>query len=119
MRNKDKRLMSSGKEDLDPLYVVFEQHLFNFQDSDINRKVFIQNVVEEYLKYLRRTKRTIPKIMETQVIEELSAQVNTMLVKKIYGCSQGTSLKDAIPATVKRRPGSRSSRSSKSRTKTS
>ena len=70
----------------DPLYVIFEQHLFTFQDSDADRKAFIGNVVSEYLTYLRKMNIIIPHALENAVIEELGNQVNTMLVKKIYGC---------------------------------
>lgn len=74
----------SGNQD--PLYAIFEQHLYNFQDSSIDRKTFIVQVVQDYLTHLRRLKIAIPKTYEPYIIEELSAQVNTMLVKKIYGC---------------------------------
>src|SRR6478672_11730551 len=70
----------------DPLYVIFEQHLYNFQDSEIDRKTFIGNVVKDYVAHLRKLDITIPKALEGPVLEELSTQVGTMLVKKIYGC---------------------------------
>jgi hypothetical protein len=71
---------------LDPLYVIFEQHLFNFQDPDTDRKSFIGNVIADYFKHLRKLNITVPRSLEQPIIEELAAQVNTMLVKKIYGC---------------------------------
>ncbi len=37
------------RTEMDPLYVIFEQHLFNFQDSDADRKTFIGNSVTDYL----------------------------------------------------------------------
>ena len=70
----------------DPLFTIFEQHLYNFQDSEIDRKTFIGNVVQEYLSHLRKLKIVIPRSMEAAVVEELTSQVNVMLVKKIYGC---------------------------------
>jgi hypothetical protein len=78
------RTARPGNED--PLYAIFEQHLYNFQDSNIDRKTFIVQVVQDYLTHLRRLKIAIPKNYEPYIIEELSTQVNTMLVKKIYGC---------------------------------
>ncbi|MBN23169.1 MAG: hypothetical protein CL678_17925 [Bdellovibrionaceae bacterium] len=69
----------------DPLYVIFEHHLFNFQDSNIDRETFILNVIKEYLSFIRRQKISIPIEIETHITEELFAQVNTMLAKKIYG----------------------------------
>jgi hypothetical protein len=72
-------------EQLDPLYVIFEQYLYNFQDSEVDRKTFVTKVVEEYLTWLRRRKIAVPKSLEPVIIDELCAQVRNMLVKKIYG----------------------------------
>lgn len=69
----------------DPLYTIFEQHLYNFQDSEADRKTFIGQVVADYLTYLRRAGIVVPPQMEALMIEELAHQVNSMLVKKIYG----------------------------------
>jgi hypothetical protein len=70
----------------DPLYAIFEQHLYNFQDSNIDRKTFIGQVIQDYLTHLRKLKITVPKHFEPHIVEELSVQVNSMLIKKIYGC---------------------------------
>lgn len=74
------------KDEIDPLYVIFEQHLYNFQDSELDRKTFIGNIISEYFAYLRQKKIVVPKSLEPAIAEELYAQINTMLVKKIYGC---------------------------------
>ena len=87
----------------DPLYVIFEQHLFNFQDSDIDRKTFIGNVVQDYLSHLRKLDITIPKPLEQPVVEELCTQVNTMLVKKIYGCLSIGEYQQKVPVAAKRK----------------
>lgn len=71
---------------VDPLYVIFEQHLFNFADPDSDRKTFISQVVSEYISYLRKNNIIVPKSLEQPIVEELGTQVNTMLVRKIYGC---------------------------------
>ena len=71
---------------IDPLYTIFEQHLFNFQDPNSDRETFIQGIVKEYLSRTRQMGLSVPKEWEHDIIEELSFQVNTMLVKKIYGC---------------------------------
>lgn len=81
---KNRKAKEAGQ--LDPLYVIFEQHLYNFQDSDSDRKTFIGNIIVEYLTYLRKMNVVVPKSLEQPIIEELATQVNTMLVKKIYGC---------------------------------
>ena len=77
--------MKPDQQHIDPLYVIFEQHLYNFQDSDSDRKTFIANVVAEYLTFLRKRNIAVPKSLETAIIEELGSQVHTMLIKKIYG----------------------------------
>lgn len=87
----------------DPLYVIFEQHLFNFQDSEIDRKTFIGNVVQDYLSHLRKLEITIPKPLEQPVVEELCVQVNTMLVKKIYGCLSITEYQQKVPTAHRRK----------------
>lgn len=79
--------MKPTQSSADPLYVIFEQHLYNFQDSDPDRKTFIENIVQDYLSYLRKMRITIPRSLEHSIVEELVTQVNTMLLKKIYGCS--------------------------------
>lgn len=71
---------------IDPLYVIFEQHLFNFADPDSDRKTFIAQVVSDYISYLRKNNIIVPKSLEQPIVEELGTQVNTMLVRKIYGC---------------------------------
>lgn len=73
-----------AKNDL--LYTIFEQHLFNFQDPNSDREEFILTIVKDYLTQLRKLGLSVPKEMEEMIFEELFFQVNTMLVKKIYGC---------------------------------
>ncbi len=72
-------------DNIDPLFVVFEHHLFSFTDSNIDRKGFIAQVVGDYLNFLKKNHILVPITLEKYVIEELSIQVNTMLIKKIYG----------------------------------
>ncbi len=105
MRATSKKIMtgSSPSTKMDPLYVVFEQHLFNFQDSDSDRKTFIANVVIDYLTYLRKLNITVPKSLEQPIVEELSEQVNTMLVKKIYGCYDIEEYQKSLASTLKKR----------------
>ena len=77
-------MTSLAKNDL--LYTIFEQHLFNFQDPNSDRQTFILTIVKDYLTQLRKLGLSVPKELEEQIFEELFFQVNTMLVKKIYGC---------------------------------
>ncbi|NDD92183.1 hypothetical protein EBZ37_08870 [bacterium] len=95
---------SSPKTDkIDPLYVIFEQHLYNFQDSDSDRKTFIYGIVSEYLLFLRQKNIAVPKSLEAAISEELAEQVNTMLTKKIYGCLSIEDFQKDIPKTRKKR----------------
>ena len=71
---------------MDPLYVIFEQHLFNFADPNIDRKTLILKIVSDYLNFLRKRNISVPKSLEQPIVEELAIQVSTMLIKKIYGC---------------------------------
>lgn len=88
---------------LDPFYVIFEQHLYNFQDCDLDRKTFVNNVLQDYLSYLRKLNITVPKSLEQPIVEELSVQIHTLLVKKIYGCLSIQDYQKRIPSAAKRR----------------
>jgi hypothetical protein len=92
---------------MDPLYVIFEQHLFNFQDPEIDRKTLILRIVTDYLDYLRKRNVTVPRSLEQPIVEELATQVNTMLVKKIYGCPNLHEFQRLAPPPQKRRARSR------------
>ena len=87
----------------DPLYTIFEQHLYNFQDPEADRKTFIGNVINDYLTHLRKLNITVPKSLEEPIIEELATQVNTMLVKKIYGCLTIQDYQKKVPTATKRK----------------
>ncbi len=87
----------------DPLFVIFEQHLFNFQDSESDRRTFVSTIVQEYISYLRRNKVAIPKNLEASVAEELAQQVNTMLLKRIYGCLSIEEFRNKTPKIQKKR----------------
>jgi len=91
----------------DPLYVIFEQHLLNFQDSESDRKTFIGNVILDYLTYLRKMNIIVPHALESAVIDELGAQVQSMLVKKIYGCLTIGDFRKKTASTAKRKARSR------------
>ncbi|MBU6374892.1 MAG: hypothetical protein KGQ59_02745 [Bdellovibrionales bacterium] len=105
MKAKSPAPTSSGSktDKIDPLYVIFEQHLYNFQDSDSDRKTFISGVVSEYLTFLRQKNIAIPKSLELAISDELSEQVNTMLTKKIYGCLSIEDFQRGVPKTRKKR----------------
>ena len=95
---------------IDPLYVIFEQHLLNFGDSDLDRKTFVLNVLQDYFSYLRKRNISVPKSMEGPIIEELSEQVRILLIKKIYGCLTITDFQKKVSRTKKRQVSSQYSR---------
>jgi hypothetical protein len=95
---------------LDPLYSIFEQHLYNFQDSNVDRKTFIAQVVQTYLTHLRKMKITVPKPYEPYIIEELAVMVNSMLVKKIYGCISISEFRQKRTGSRTRKTGSKPTR---------
>ena len=103
--------MGIGKQtQIDPLYVIFEQHLYNFQDSDSDRGTFINNIIQDYFSYLRKQNIAVPKSLETAIGEELFTQVSQMLVKKIYGCLTIADYQKRIPTIAKRKVSARYSR---------
>lgn len=93
--------------EIDPLFVILEQHLCNFQDPDMDRKAFIAAVVADYLNYLRKKNITVPRPLEQPIIEELANQVNTMLVKRIYGCITIADYQSQVASPTKKRARSR------------
>ncbi len=95
---------------VDPLYVIFEQHLFNFPDADTDRKTFILTIVADYIGYLRKKNITVPRSLEQPIVEELASQVNTMLVKKIYCCPSLDAFRRDVPQAVRRKARARYAR---------
>jgi hypothetical protein len=101
---------------MDPLYVIFEQHLYNFQDDDADRRTFIGNIVKDYLTYLRKMNIVVPKSLEHLIVEELAGQVNTMLVKKIYGCLSIDEYRKGSAPVLKKKAKTRYTRLAKAKT---
>jgi len=109
VKNLDKaaQILKDQKDQVDPLFTIFEQHLYNFQDSEIDRKTFVNNVVQEYLIYLRKLAIAVPRSFESAIVEELAIQVKGMLVKKIYGCLSISDYQKNQPAKARRKVKSR------------
>jgi hypothetical protein len=100
---KNQRAKVTQKTQPDHLYVIFEQHLFNFQEPGLDRKTFVCNVLNDYFSHLRRHSIVIPKSLEPMIFEELFDQVHTMLVKKIYGCFNIPEFQKRLPVDAKRK----------------
>jgi len=107
---RKRRVKSSATQKVDPLFSIFEQHLLNFQDPEIDRKTFIAKVVADYLSYLRKMNVTVPKTLEQPIVEELADQVNTILIKRIYGCFSIEEYRKSITPSLRRRARTRYSR---------
>jgi len=102
-----KKLKSNESAPLDPLYIIFEEQLYHFNDPDLDRKTFITKVVSEYLSFLRKRQLSVPPEMERYIVEELSLTVSQMLVKKIYGCFSIEEYRQKAPLEVKKKSRSR------------
>ena len=88
---------------MDPLFVIFEQHLFNFQNSDGDRRAFVNGVIQDYIAYLSKNNIVIPQALRHFTLEELTNQIQTMLVKKIYGCLNIQKFRESLTPQVKKR----------------
>ncbi len=73
--------MSSRK---DPLFKIFEQHLFNAMVEDETSADFVGRVVQEYIKTLSAS-GTVPHAHRETLSEDLREEVMEMLRKKTYG----------------------------------
>lgn len=78
----------------DPLFVIFERHLYDFNYD--SRELFIQGVVEEYLGYLQQQKVLVPAVWKGQLEASLTEEVSDMLVRKLYGCLNVQEFKDKL-----------------------
>ncbi|MGE4232415.1 MAG: hypothetical protein AB7F43_03715 [Bacteriovoracia bacterium] len=83
--------MNNKEFRLDPLFTIFEKHLYDFEDADlansqVNISAFVEKVVKDYMSFLRKGKIAIPFQWEASIVEELNDHVEKMLIKKIYGC---------------------------------
>ncbi len=74
---------------LDPLYVIFEQHLYDFNDDSEEESAFIDKVVADYLKFLHCCGSIVPAKLQKQIVEDLKEQVQEMLHKRFMGLKDG------------------------------
>ena len=73
--------MSSRK---DPLFKIFEHHLFNAMVEDESSSDFVERVVQEYIKTLSAS-GTVPHAHRETLAADLQEEVMEMLRKKTYG----------------------------------
>lgn len=95
---------------LDPLYTIFEKHLYEFDDegkaltlSDNHIDELITRIVEDYFQFLLSRKVTVPMRWRAQIEQELQEQVRQMLIKKLYGCLSIEEYKNQESADLRRK----------------
>lgn len=71
---------------LDPLYTIFEKHLYDFDDNEENQKEFVDKIAKDYIQFLTTKKVAVPSKWQHLIMEELRDQIKKMMVKKMYGC---------------------------------
>lgn len=83
-RRKRKKKNAFSVRKWDPLFIIFEKHLYDFNYE--SRDLFVKSVVEEYVGHLVRQKAVIPPAWRGHLEKTLGDEVSDMLVRKLYGC---------------------------------
>lgn len=73
------------KETIDPLYVIFEKKLFD-ETEFVSDQDFIFAVAREYFDYIKSCGAIIPDNFFEATLDTILENLETMLLKKIYGC---------------------------------
>jgi len=69
---------------LDPLFVIFEKHLYDFPSEDLD--LFISTIVTAYVDYLGTHEVVIPEPKKPALLRDLADEVYDMFIKKVHGC---------------------------------
>lgn len=83
-RKKRKKTPPFTVKKWDPLFIIFEKHLYDFNYE--SRELFLQTVVNDYISHLVRQKVVIPPAWKVHLEKTLAEEVSDMLVRKLYGC---------------------------------
>ena len=75
----------SRTQNSDPLFVIFERHLYHSSTENISTTAFITNVVQDYISYLLCQGVNIPTSVRPSLVEDLTEEVREMTLKKTYG----------------------------------
>lgn len=81
-KRKKKTLFTVKK--WDPLFIIFEKHLYDFNYD--SRELFLKAVVDDYIGHLVRQKVVIPPMWKNHLDKTIAEEVSDMLVRKLYGC---------------------------------
>lgn len=68
----------------DPLFIIFEKHLYDFNYE--SRELFITGVVGDYLVHLNQQKVAVPPTWKLHLEKTIAEEVSDMLVRRLYGC---------------------------------
>lgn len=69
-----------------PLFTIFEKHLYDFNSNEDTEAEFITNVMNDYLTFLESKKVVVPHKWKMSIQDELREQIRSMMIKKMYGC---------------------------------
>lgn len=83
-RKKRKKVLPFTVKKWDPLFIIFEKHLYDFNYD--SRELFLKAVVDDYIGHLVRQKVVIPPMWKAHLDKTLAEEVSDMLVRKLYGC---------------------------------
>ena len=83
-RRKKRKKISFSVRKWDPLFIIFEKHLYDFNYE--SREAFIKGVIDDYLSHLMQQKVTVPPTWKSHLEKTLAEEVSDMLVRKLYGC---------------------------------
>jgi hypothetical protein len=83
-RKKRKKQTPFTVRKWDPLFIIFEKHLYDFNYE--SRELFIKGVVDDYIDHLTQQKVAVPPTWRMHLEKTLSEEVSDMLVRRLYGC---------------------------------
>jgi hypothetical protein len=83
-RRKKRKKPSFVARKWDPLFIIFEKHLYDFNYE--SRDLFLKGVVDEYIAHLVKQKAVIPPTWKAHLEKTIHEEVSDMLVRKLYGC---------------------------------
>jgi len=89
----------------DPLYIIFERHLYRSSTEGQSTQAFIDAVVQDYLSYLTTQDVHIPAKVRPALLEDLREEVREMTLKKTYGSVSVSEFQDQSQKKSPRAPG--------------
>ena len=84
----------------DPLFILFERHLYRCSTEAISTAEFIELVVQDYVNYLLTQGVNIPNAVRPALIEDLTEEVREMTLKKTYGSVSVSNFQDEAAQKV-------------------